>query len=180
MNKKVEEIAVFGSGCFWCGDAIFSRLKGVEQVIVGYAGGDMKNPSYEEVCGGSTGHAEVLKVVFDPIVIKYETLLDVFFNTHDPTTMNRQGNDSGTQYRSTIMFSSPEQEKSAKQWIEKLTKAGTFKNPIVTQVVPLGEFYDAESYHQQYAQKNVLNPYCQWVIGPKVDEFKAKFGHLLK
>ena len=181
-NNKDEgtEIAVFGGGCFWSMEAIFSQLKGTEGVEVGYAGGYKENPTYEEVYSSQTGHAEVVKIVFDPKIISYDQLLDIFFLVHDPTTLNRQENDVGESYRSIILFTKPEQEKSAKEFIKVLKEEKIYPEPIVTEVKPLDEFYKAESYHQEYYKNNSLQPYCQLVILPKVKKFQEKFAELLK
>lgn len=166
MSKDQNEIAVFGNGCFWCTEAIFSRLKGVSSVKSGYAGGHTKKPSYYDVSEGDTGHAEVLHVTFDPKEITYKQLLDVFFHTHNPTTLNRQGADVGTQYRSIILYKSEEQKKEAEEMKKQLQPE--YDNKIVTEIVPLETFYDAEGYHQEYFKKNSFQPYCQLVIAPKV------------
>ncbi len=180
MKTKNREEAVFGGGCFWCIETMFSRLKGVASVTSGYAGGTRKNPSYEQVSSGATGHAEVIKIIFDPTVISYQALLDVFFHTHDPTTLNRQGADAGEQYRSVILYASPEQKKAAKEAIEKLTKEQEFKNPIITEVKPLEAFYEGESDHQDYYRKNPQSGYCQLVIAPKLEHFQERYKKLLK
>ena len=178
-----KEIALFGGGCFWCGEAVFERLKGVDKVTSGYAGGTKENPTYEEVCGGQTGHIEVIRVAYDPTVVSYETLLSVFFSTHDPTTLNRQGNDIGTQYRSAIFYTTEEQKQKAEMFIQKLQEenppAGG-ENPIVTELAPLLNFYEAESHHQQYYENNTQAPYCQLVINPKLEKLKKQYTHLLK
>jgi methionine-S-sulfoxide reductase len=168
------QYAVFGSGCFWCTEAFFQRLKGVQSVLPGYAGGTTKNPSYDQVCTGRTGHAEVIKIEFDPALISYEDMLEVFFATHDPTTKDRQGNDRGTQYRSIILAADEKQRQSAEDAIVKF--APDFSSPIVTVVKPLGEFYPAEDYHQNYYNKNGTQPYCSFVISPKLAKFRKKFG----
>jgi peptide-methionine (S)-S-oxide reductase len=172
--------AVFGGGCFWCVEAVFKRLKGVEEVVSGYAGGDMEKPSYEDVSSGKTGHAEVIKFSFDPEVIKYESLLDVFFASHDPTTLNRQGNDTGTQYRSAIYYSDVDQKAMAEKYIHELDAEGTFGAPIVTEIKELGKFYPAEDYHQNFYDNNRQYPYCTFVIDPKITKLRQKFAHLLK
>ena len=179
MKEKLAT-AVFGGGCFWCTEAIFQMLKGVESVVSGYAGGDMEHPNYHAVSAGTTGHAEVIQVSFDPTVVTYETLLEVFFATHDPTTLNRQGNDSGEQYRSIILCTSDEQKQQAESYIKKLQDTGEFPDQVVTDVQPLGQFYSAEAYHQNYYQSNQDQPYCQLVISPKVKKFKEKHPELLK
>ncbi|MBI5412027.1 bifunctional methionine sulfoxide reductase B/A protein [Candidatus Peregrinibacteria bacterium] len=179
-GKKSLEIAVFGNGCFWSTEAIFSNLKGVESTVPGYAGGTAENPTYEQVCMDITGHAEVIKIVFDPSAISYEGLLEVFFHTHDPTSLNRQGNDHGTQYRSIILTTSEEQLTEANRMIDKLTTLRAFKAPIVTEVKPLDHFYEAESYHHNYFKNNPEQAYCQWVIAPKVGHFQERFGQWVK
>lgn len=179
MDNKIQT-AIFGGGCFWSQEALFKHLKGVIAVTPGYAGGKVANPSYEQVSSGTTGHAEVIKIDFDPAVISYRQLLGVFFFTHDPTTLNRQGNDIGTNYRSLILYSSDEQKQEAEDYIAKLTREKAFKNPIVTEIKKLDKFYSAEAYHQQYFEKNRAAPYCLVVIGPKLAKFKKKFAKLLK
>lgn len=174
------EIAIFGGGCFWSMEAIFSQLKGTEKVIAGYAGGEVEDPSYEEVYTGLTGHAEVVKIVFDPEIISYDQLLDVFFFVHDPTTLNRQGNDIGESYRSIILFTGQGQEKSALDFIKALDEENIYPDPIVTEVESLDIFYEAENYHQEYYENNSSQPYCQVVILPKIEKYQEKFGHLLK
>lgn len=176
MMKK----ATFGSGCFWCTEAVFQDLAGVESVVSGYAGGHIKNPAYREVCEGRTGHAEVVQITYDPEVISFETLLEVFWKTHDPTTLNRQGNDVGTQYRSVIYYHDAEQKELAQQYKEKLNASGAFSNPIVTEISPMDTFYAAEDYHQNYFKNNPGQGYCSFVIRPKVDKFKQVFGEKLK
>jgi len=173
------ETAVFGGGCFWSIEAIFSLLKGVTDAEVGYAGGFKENPTYEQVCQGNTGHAEVVKITFDPNIISYSKLLEVFFYIHDPTTLNRQGNDVGGQYRSIILYTSPEQEKTVKEFIDELKKTEVYSDPIVTEVEPLDKYYKAENYHQDYFKNNSIQPYCGAIISPKVEEFQDKFADLL-
>lgn len=173
------ETAVFGGGCFWSIEAIFSLLKGVTDAEVGYAGGFKENPTYEQVCQGNTGHAEVVKITFDPNIISYSKLLEVFFYIHDPTTLNRQGNDVGGQYRSIILYTSPEQEKTVKEFIDELKKTEVYSDPIVTEVEPLDKYYKAEDYHQDYFKNNSIQPYCGAIISPKVEEFQDKFADLL-
>ena len=175
-----NEIAVFGGGCFWCGEAVFTRLHGVEKVTSGYTGGTKENPTYEQVCGGQTGHVEVIRVEYDPVVISYEVLLSVFISTHDPTTINRQGNDVGTQYRSAIFYVIPEQKQKAERFIQKLQEEKVYKDAIVTELAPLTNFYAAESYHQQYYENNKQAPYCQLVIDPKIQKLQKQYAHLLK
>lgn len=178
-NNNLKE-ATFGGGCFWCTEAVFQRIEGVEEVISGYSGGDIKNPSYREVCTGRTGHAEVIRVLYDPEKVKYEELLEVFFKTHDPTTLNRQGNDVGTQYRSVIFYHDEQQEKIAKEVKEKLSKAGIWTDPIVTEISPVKNFYKAEEYHQNYFNNNKNQPYCRIVIIPKLEKFEEVFGEMVK
>lgn len=179
MDQKTE-VAFFGGGCFWCTEAVFQRLKGVVKVESGYAGGATENPSYEEVCEGTTGHVEVNRIEFDPNSIAFSKLLEIFFDIHDPTTLNRQGNDIGTQYRSVIFFSSNEQKKEAEEYIQHLKEIKAFAREIVTQLEPLQTFYKAESYHQDYYNKNAYVPYCSLVISPKIKHFEEKYKDLLK
>jgi len=174
------EVATFGSGCFWCSEAVFSELRGVTKVVPGYAGGTTANPTYEDVCTDTTGHAEVSQVSFDPSVITYRELLEVFFSTHDPTTLNRQGADQGTQYRSVIFYGSDEQKREAERIINELESEKVFRNPIVTQVAPLAAFYPAEDYHRDYYRRNPSKPYCQSVIAPKLAKFRAHWKSKLK
>lgn len=175
------EIATLANGCFWCTEAIFTSLEGVIQVTSGYTGGKIKNPTYKEVCSGTTGHAECLQIIFDPAKIRFEDLLEVFWETHDPTTLNRQGNDVGTEYRSAIFFHSDEQRTKALEYKEALNKSGAFDKPIVTEIVPADVFYPAENYHQQYYELNGdSNPYCQLVIRPKLEKFRKVFKDKLK
>lgn len=175
-----EQKVVFGAGCFWCVEAVFGRLKGVSSVLPGYAGGKTKNPNYYSVAGGNTGHAEVIEVVYDPAVVSFDTLLSVFFAFHDPTTLNRQVNDIGTEYRSAIFYTTPDQKQEAEKFIEKLEEEKTFANKIVTEVVPLDTFYEAEDYHKNYYENNQDQPYCQFMIDPKIAKLRSKFSHLLK
>ena len=184
MEEKVvmtkTDTATFGEGCFWCTEAIFERLKGVISVTSGYAGGAVPNPTYEQVCTGTTGHAEVSQIVYDPDVISYDELLKVFFKTHDPTSLNRQGADVGTQYRSVIFYSNEEQQKKAEYYKDELNKSGAFDKPIVTEITPLKNFYKAEDYHQDYFAKNPNQGYCNFVIVPKIEKFEKVFKDLLK
>lgn len=184
QNKKLMKdhlaIATFGNGCFWCTEAIFQQLKGVETVLSGYTGGQVKNPTYKEVCTGTTGHAEVIQITYDPSVISYRELLDVFFYTHDPTTLNRQGADVGTQYRSAIFFHDKEQESDAKTIIAQLTSEGVYADPIVTEVSPIGVYYPAEDYHRNYYINNKNQGYCRAVINPKLDKFMKKYASKTK
>jgi peptide-methionine (S)-S-oxide reductase len=179
-SEKKTETATFGAGCFWCVEAVFESLKGVESVVSGYSGGFVKNPSYKEVCSGNTGHAEVAQIVYDPGIISYKELLEVFWKTHDPTTLNRQGADIGSQYRSVIFYHNEEQKKLAEQYKEALKKAGVFDKPIVTEISPLVNFYKAEDYHQEYFSRNPDQPYCSVVINPKLEKFRAVFKEKLK
>ncbi|MFA7286235.1 MAG: peptide-methionine (S)-S-oxide reductase MsrA [Patescibacteria group bacterium] len=172
--------ALFGAGCFWCTEAVMKSLKGVTAVRSGYAGGALENPSYEAVSTGATGHAEVVEVTFDPTLLTYEQLLEVFFGTHDPTQMNRQGNDIGTQYRSVIYYSDESQQVIAEAVKKRLQEDNTFGAPIVTAIEPAGIFYPAENYHQNYYALNPGNPYCQAIISPKVAKLRNKFAPLLK
>ncbi len=172
--------ATFGGGCFWCTEAVFLDVKGVSKVESGYSGGKVKDPSYSEVCTGSTGHAEVTQITFDPKVVSYEDLLEIFWNTHDPTTLNRQGADQGTQYRSVVFYHNEEQKKIAEQYKQQLEAAHLFKSPIVTEISPLTNFYVAEDYHQNYFALNPEQGYCQYVIRPKVEKFKKQFSAKLK
>ena len=174
------ESAVFGGGCFWCTEAIFSAMKGVETVMPGYAGGSLENPTYEQVSQGNTGHAEVIKIDFDSDIVKFRDLLEVFFSTHDPTQLNKQGNDVGTQYRSTVLYASEDQKQQAQKFIQELTEDQVFHNPIVTTLEPLGKFYPAEDYHRDYFKNNPSEPYCTIVINPKVEKFKKKYATMLK
>ncbi|HCU47659.1 TPA: peptide-methionine (S)-S-oxide reductase [Patescibacteria group bacterium] len=180
VESNRTEIAVFGGGCFWCTEAMFSALRGVLSAMPGYSGGIKPNPSYEQVGGGKTGHAEVIKIEFDSDVIKFADLLEIFFATHDPTTMNRPEGDVGEQYRSVIFYADLDQEKAAIKLIAKLNKSGNFTSVIVTQVVPLEKFYGAEDYHHNYFAKNPEWAYCQAVINPKMEKFRAKYGRVLK
>ena len=170
-----KEVATLAGGCFWCLEAVFEELRGVESVVSGYAGGHVANPGYEAVCTGRTGHAEVVQVVFDPEQVSYRELLEVFFTIHDPTTLNRQGADAGTQYRSAIFTHTAEQEQTAREVIRDLEEEGVWDDPIVTQVEPLTQFYPAEDYHASYYRRNPRQPYCQVVIAPKVAKFRQKY-----
>lgn len=172
--------AVFGSGCFWCTEALFEELKGVLEVISGYSGGEIQHPTYKEVCSGNTGHAEVVKIIFDPDQISYSELLEIFWKTHDPTTLNRQGADVGTQYRSVIFYNSKEQKEIAENLKNELNRSGAFDKPIVTEISPLGSFYKAEAAHQNYFKRNSYVGYCQFVIGPKMEKFRKVFPKKLK
>ncbi len=174
------DTATFAAGCFWCVEAIFERLEGVHAVNSGYAGGHVANPTYKEVCTGATGHAEVAQIHFDPSVISYADLLEAFFSSHDPTTLNRQGNDVGTQYRSAIFTHDDEQKKLAEKYRAELDASKTFSDPIVTEITTLDAFYPAEDYHQNYFNENADQPYCQFVIRPKLDKFTKQFKDKLK
>lgn len=181
MNENINlnegtETAVFAAGCFWCVEAIFQELKGVYQIESGYSGGTLVNPTYKEICTGNTGHAEVVKISFDPEEISYEFLLSVFFKTHDPTTLNRQGGDIGTQYRSAIFYTSESQKNSANEIIEALNKEKAYPDPIITEVTAMDVFYPAEDYHQDYYSNNPNYGYCRMVIQPKLDKFRKVFG----
>ena len=175
-----HETATLAGGCFWCLEAVFDLLKGVGDVTSGYAGGTTKNPTYEQVCSGMTGHAEVVQIGFDPSVISFKDLLDVFFTIHDPTTLNRQGYDAGTQYRSAIFYHSPEQKATAEQTIKELTDAKLWEDPIVTQIEPLDVFYPAEDYHQECFERNPHQSYCRAVVAPKVAKARSHFIQQLK
>ena len=174
------ELATFGAGCFWCSEAVFVRLKGVEKVTSGYSGGRVKNPTYEQVSTGQTGHAEVVQITFDPARISYPQLLEVFFKTHDPTTLDRQGNDAGTQYRSVIFYHNDEQRKLAEEYKHKLDAAKAFRGPIVTEIAAFQEFFPAEDYHRDYYRLHGRQPYCQMVIRPKIIKLEKVFGDKLK
>ncbi len=174
------ETATLGAGCFWCVEAVFDDLKGVKDVVSGYSGGRTKNPTYREVCSETTGHAEVVNVTFDPNEISFADILRVFFTVHDPTTLNRQGNDIGTSYRSAIFYHSPEQKQTAEEVIKEITAEGIYDNPLVTEVTAATEFYSAENYHQEYFANNPDQPYCAAVVAPKVAKFRKKFVERLK
>ena len=174
------EQAIFGGGCFWCTEAVFQNLKGVTNVVSGYMGGHKPKPTYEDICNGNTGHAEIIRIEFDPDQISYEELLFVFFKTHDPTTLNRQGNDMGNQYRSVIFYESQEQKAAAEFMIDQLDKDMVFEQPIVTEVRPVSVFYEAEGYHQDYYNNNANKPYCMHVIQPKLNKFIKEFRDHLK
>lgn len=180
-SEKVElEKAYFGGGCFWCTEAVYNQLNGVTKVEPGYSGGNFPNPTYEDVCSGETGHAEVISIEFDPKIITFDKLLEVFFEIHNPTTMNQQGADIGTQYRSIILYTNNEQKNKSLNYIDILTKSKKFPAPIVTEVVQLSQFYKAENFHVNYYQNNKLQPYCQIVIKPKLIKFKSMFQNLEK
>src|SRR5579875_1329869 len=179
-DREELELATLGGGCFWCTEAVFSRLRGVVSVEPGYSGGHVPNPSYEDVCSGLTGHAEVVQIRFDPKQVTYEEILEVFFATHDPTTPNRQGYDVGTQYRSVIFYHTEAQRRKAQEFIEKLSKEGVFDAPIGTPLEPFKPFYKAEDDHQRYYERNPHKPYCMVVISPKLSKLKKNFPELLK
>ena len=177
-DAKLEK-ATFGSGCFWCTEAVFQNLRGVKSVISGYSNGTVENPTYEDVCTGRTGHAEVIQVAYDPAVVSYDDLLKVFWQTHDPTTLNQQGADRGTQYRSGVFYHTDEQRRVAEQYKAQLDAAKTFARPIVTEITPIKNFYPAEKYHQNYFNLNPGKQYCEFVIRPKVEKFNKEFKALL-
>ncbi|MEA2715460.1 MAG: peptide-methionine (S)-S-oxide reductase [Candidatus Parcubacteria bacterium] len=179
-RHKSHKTAVFGGGCFWCTEAIFSALKGVISVMPGYTGGSTADPTYEKVSEGNTGHVESIKIEFDPSVVSYDDLLAVFFNTHDPTTMERQGNDVGSQYSSAVFYEDPEQQKKTEALIKELSAAHAYDQPIVTVVKPLDKFYEAENYHRDYYKNHAGEPYCQIVIAPKLEKLEKRFAELLK
>jgi peptide-methionine (S)-S-oxide reductase len=178
--NTTTDTATFGTGCFWCTEAIFQQLDGVIKSTSGYSGGHVANPSYKEVCTGGTGHAEVIQVVYDPKKITFDELLEVFWKTHDPTTLNRQGNDVGPQYRSVVFYHNNEQKEKAEKYKAELDKSGAFNNPIVTEISPFTNFYAAENYHQDYYNQNGSQPYCNFVIRPKVEKFQKVFKLKLK
>lgn len=180
LTVPQTEVAILAGGCFWCLEAVFDQVKGVESVESGYIGGSLEHPNYEAVCGGQTGHAEAVRIAFDSRVITYKDLLEIFFVVHDPTTLNRQGNDVGTQYRSAIFHTSPEQQQTAENLVKSLTDEKLYAAPIVTQVLPASQWYEAESYHQEYFVRNPLQGYCQFVVGPKVVKFRKQFAQRLK
>ena len=179
-NDKDIEVATLANGCFWCTEAIFSRVKGIKSVIPGYSGGKTNNPSYEQVCTGITGHAEAIQIEYDPKIISFEKILDIFWHTHDPTTLNRQGNDVGTQYRSAIFYHDENQKNIAERTRKELEKEGVFKNPIVTEIIPFSNFFPAENYHKEYYENNRNAPYCSFVIDPKVQKLLQKYGDEIK
>ena len=179
QNEKKYEEATFGAGCFWCTEAIYEQINGIVDVEAGFSGGDVKNPSYREVVSGKTGHAEVAQIKYDPDVISYGELLEVFWHTHNPTTLNRQGADIGTQYRSAIFYHSEEQKRVAEKSLEKTDNSDLWDDPIVTEISPLENYYTAENYHQNYYENNPNAGYCQVVIAPKIKKFKQDFSHLL-
>lgn len=181
INKNDSlETATFAAGCFWCVEAVFQELKGVISVKSGYMGGKVKNPTYKEICTGLTGHAEVCQIVFDPKIIQYKDLLEAFWQSHDPTTLNRQGADVGTQYRSSIFYHTDDQQKEAEFYKQKLNTENAFGKPVVTEIVELAAFYVAEDYHQNYYNQNGDAPYCQFVIAPKLEKFRKAFSEKIK
>lgn len=186
MDNEVQastpgsDTATFGAGCFWCVEAVFSEMKGVSKVVSGYAGGTVVDPTYKQVCTGTTGHAEVARIIYDPKVVTFDELLEVFWQTHDPTTLNSQGADVGTQYRSVIFYHNVEQQRTAEHYKAELDKSGAFDKPIVTEISPLPTFYAAENYHQEYYAQNPDQGYCQYVIRPKVEKFRKAFANKLK
>jgi peptide-methionine (S)-S-oxide reductase len=179
-ESKKYETATLGGGCFWCLEAVFDELTGVVDVVSGYTGGQDPAPTYRAVCAGTTGHAEVVQVSFDPEVISFRELLEVFFSVHDPTTLNRQGNDVGSQYRSAIFYHDLEQESAARELVAELEREGLWDEPVVTEITPLREFHPAEEYHQEYFSKNPAQPYCQVIVAPKVSKFRQRFRSRLK
>lgn len=180
MTTAQSEVATLGGGCFWCLEAVYDQLEGVTDVVSGYMGGHVPNPSYKQVCNGDTGHAEVVQVRFDPARLSFRELLEVFFSIHDPTTLNRQGNDVGPQYRSAIFYHTPEQQRAATELIGELEAQRAWPRPIVTEVTPASELYIAEDYHQEYFARNGGQPYCQWVVAPKVAKFRKQYAARVK
>jgi peptide-methionine (S)-S-oxide reductase len=179
-NTSAREVASLAGGCFWCLEAVYLELQGVEAVCSGYMGGRTPNPTYEDVCSGTTGHAEIVQVTFDPAVVSYRDILRIFFVIHDPTTLNRQGNDVGTQYRSAIFYHSPEQKRVAEEVVAEIGAAALYSDRIVTEITAAAEFHAAEDYHQRYFTRNPYQPYCQYVVAPKVAKFRKQFGDRLK
>lgn len=179
-ESGTKEIATLAGGCFWCLEAVYDRMDGVDSVTSGYMGGQIANPTYEQVCSGRTGHAEVVQLVFDPKRVSFGDILKVFFAIHDPTTLNRQGNDVGTQYRSAVFYHSPAQQAAAREAIAALTRDRVFEAPVVTEVVPASDFYPAEGYHQEYFARNPTQPYCTYIVAPKVAKFRKLFAERLK
>lgn len=180
MNSAKTELAVLAGGCFWCTEAVFKMLRGVLSVAPGYAGGNIENPTYEQVSAGNTGHAEVIRIEYDPVLISFRTLLTVFFASHDATTLNRQGNDVGTQYRSVVFYTTDAQKSEAEQFIKELNDSAKEGSPIVTEVAPFKAFYGAEDYHENYYARHKNDPYCEVVIAPKLQKVQEKFAELLK
>ncbi len=179
-NQQGREVATLGGGCFWCVEAVFAELNGVEKVESGYSGGQVTNPTYRQVCSGTTGHAEVIQVTFDPHIVSFREILRVFFDVHDPTTLNRQGGDVGTQYRSAIFYHTEEQRKAAEDMIKELNTAKTWSAPVVTEIAPFEKFYRAEDYHQEYFKLHGEEPYCRVVVAPKMSKFREHYGERLK
>lgn len=179
MNNEHEE-TVLGGGCFWCTEAVYQEIAGVVKVDSGYSGGHVKNPTYQQVCTGGTGHAEAVKVTFDPSIISFKEVLEIFFSMHDPTSLNRQGNDIGTQYRSVIFYMNDEQKSVAEQMIRDLNKSGTYKKPVVTAIEKFNEFYPSEDYHKNYFRNNSDAPYCKLVISPKIEKLKKNYASILR
>lgn len=179
-SQQQREVAILAGGCFWCVEAVYELVEGVVAVESGYIGGSVENPTYKEVCEGTTGHAEACRVTFDPTVISFADMLQVFFAAHDPTTLNRQGNDIGTQYRSAIFTLNKEQEETSREYVRQLTASGTWPDPIVTEITPAGIFYKAEDYHQNYYERNGAQPYCAFVVRPKVEKFRKQFKERLR
>jgi len=177
-NSKKEAV-VFGGGCFWCTEAVFKMIQGVSSVLPGYAGGNVPNPTYEDVCMSDTGHAEVVKIEYDPTLVKFETLLTIFFGSHDPTTLNRQGNDEGTQYRSVIFYTTQDQKQKAEDFVKNINNSSKVGAPVVTEILPLDTFYPAEDYHHDYFAKNPNNSYCMLVVNPKLEKVQKKFAEFL-
>ena len=180
MGQATTEIATLAGGCFWCLEAVYDQVKGVQSVESGYIGGQVEAPTYAQVCGGRTGHAEAVRITFDPGLVTYRDLLNVLFTIHDPTTLNRQGNDVGTQYRSGIFYHSPEQQQIAQEVIAAIDRERLYPNPIVTEVVPATQWFEAEAYHQEYFARNPREGYCTYVVGPKVAKFRQRYAALLK
>ncbi|MBP6607752.1 MAG: peptide-methionine (S)-S-oxide reductase MsrA [Nitrospira sp.] len=180
MGRATTEIATLAGGCFWCLEAVYDQVNGVQSVESGYIGGQVDAPTYAQVCGGRTGHAEAVRITFDPGVVSYRDLLNVLFAIHDPTTLNRQGNDVGTQYRSAIFYHSPEQQQIAQEVIAAIARERLFPNPVVTDVVPATQWFEAEAYHQEYFARNPREGYCTYVVGPKVAKFRQRYAALLK
>lgn len=180
MGRATTEIATLAGGCFWCLEAVYDQVNGVQSVESGYIGGQVDAPTYAQVCGGRTGHAEAVRITFDPGVVTYRDLLNVLFAIHDPTTLNRQGNDVGTQYRSAIFYHSPEQQQIAQEVIAAIARERLFPNPVVTEVVPATQWFEAEAYHQEYFARNPREGYCTYVVGPKVAKFRQRYAALLK
>jgi len=180
MNNNNIEIATLANGCFWCTEAIYKRIKGIESVLPGYSGGSVENPSYDQVCGGNTGHAESIQIKFDPNIISFEKILDIFWHTHDPTTLNRQGNDVGTQYRSAIFYHNEKQKEIAERSRNNVEKEKYYKDPIVTEITPFKNFYVAEQYHKDYFDDNQGEPYCNYIINPKIQKLLKQYDKDVK